>query len=166
MNNLLKQPQAAPVITGFLLSTGFFVAVLDGSAAVIQYLVNGGKHPWNVFKYIASAVFGKAAFKGGAGMVIAGIAAHVVIAICWTCLYFMIARRFDRLRKQWFLSGMLYGIFVWVMMTQVVLPLTKVVQPPFDLQRAIISCLIIMAAVGLPLSYIMYSRFRTDTGFA
>lgn len=57
MSNLLKHPQATPAKPGFLLATGFFVAVLDGSAAVIQYLVNGGKHHWNVFKYIASAVF-------------------------------------------------------------------------------------------------------------
>lgn len=160
MNNLLKHPQTAQVKPGFLLSTGIFVALLDGSAAVIQYLVNGGKHPWNVFKYITSAVFGKAALKGGAGMIIAGISAHVAIAICWTCLYFILARRFEGLRRQWLLSGMLYGFFVWFIMTKVVIPLTKVVQPPFNLQRAIISCLIIMAAVGLPLSYLMYRRFR------
>ncbi|MBK6828177.1 MAG: hypothetical protein IPG86_15585 [Chitinophagaceae bacterium] len=51
--------------TRIILSAGLLVGILDALAAVIQHFAKGGKHPEKIFQFIASAVFGPTALKGG-----------------------------------------------------------------------------------------------------
>ena len=74
MNNLPANNLKGVFTTRLILSAGLLVGILDGIAAIISYLVKGGKHPEKIFHFIASAVFGSTALKGGTDMLIAGIA--------------------------------------------------------------------------------------------
>lgn len=52
-------------------------------------------------------------------------------------------------------TGCLYGVFIWIVMTQVVLPLSNTPKIPFNMIQAIIGINILMIAVGIPISIII-----------
>jgi hypothetical protein len=137
---------------------GLLVGTLDISAAIVHFLINGGKEPINIFIYIASGVFGKAAFETGAPMAWWGLFFHYLIATIWTAFFFLIHPRFGIAGRSWILIGVLYGIFVWLMMNRVVLQMANTPKNPFRWTNAIINCMILIAMIGLPLSYIARRR--------
>jgi hypothetical protein len=136
-----------------ILLTGLLAGVLDGAGAVIVYLLRGGRTPARIFNYIASGVFGPAAMTGGTPIVIAGIGFHMLIAMGWTILFFLAARQFEVLRRHAIAAAVAYGIFVWVMMNRVVLPLSRVQMPATTTWNSIIvGALVLVVCVGLPIS--------------
>ena len=138
-----------------LFITGLVVGTLDGLAAVIMYSIQTGKDPLNVFRFIASGVFGAAAFSGGVPMALWGIIFHYIIAFGWTILFFWLAGRFSFLRNNWIISGTIYGIFVWLMMNLVVVPLSLVPMKssPKEWLAILKGAFILIVCVGLPVSY-------------
>jgi hypothetical protein len=142
-----------------VLWAGLLVGTLDITAALTHFLINGGTDPTKVFIYIASGVFGTTAFETGGPMAIWGLIFHYMIAYIWTMIFFLIYPRIGFMsRANWILVGVLYGIFVWIMMNRVVVPLSGTPKNPFRLNNAIINCLILIAMIGLPLSYIARKR--------
>lgn len=142
-----------------VLWAGFLVGTLDITAALTNFFISGGKEPINVFIYIASGVFGKTAFETGAPMAWWGLIFHYLIAYIWTAFFFLAYPKFGFMsRSNWILIGVLYGIFVWLMMNRVVLPLANTPKSPFRPLNAIVNCLILVAMIGLPLSYIARKR--------
>jgi hypothetical protein len=148
----LSVKSAYPVRT--VLWAGLLVGTLDISAAIIHFWINGGGNPIGIFVYIASGVFGKAAFEVGAPMAWWGLLFHYAIAYIWTAFFFLIYGRLDLSTRNWIVVGVVYGIFVWLMMNRVVLPLSGTPKNPFRLSNAIINCLILIGMIGLPLAYI------------
>lgn len=139
-----------------ILLTGLLVGTLDGVAAILLYLIKGGNKVEIVFKFIASGVFGKAAFSGGAEMMLFGIVFHYIIATGWTLLFFLLYPKILPSWKNKYLSGILYGIFVWLMMNKVVVPLSNTPSINQSLSGNIVGILIIIIAVGLPVSIIYH----------
>ena len=140
-------------MTSAILRTGLLAGVLDGLAAVIVDLIRGGRTPARIFNFIASGVFGPAAMNGGAPMVFAGIGLHLAIAMGWTIVFFLAARQFEVLRRQAVAAAVGYGIFVWIMMNKVVLPLSRVQmgQPP-TWNSIILGVLVLVVCIGFPIS--------------
>ena len=140
-------------MTQAILYTGLIAGILDGAAAVINYLIRGGKTPVRIFNFIASGVFGPAAMTGGTPMAVAGVAFHLLIAIGWTLLFFLAARQFEVLRRHFIGAAVVYGVFVWVMMNKVVLPLSRVQMGPGGTWTQItVGILIIVMCVGFPIA--------------
>ncbi len=135
-----------------IIGTGLVAGVLDGVAAELLYFISGGKNPSIVFQYIASGIFGKEAFSGGSLMVVWGIALHLLIASSWTLIYFFVYPWLPMLSRKKILAGILYGPTIWLVMNLVVLPLSHVRHQPFDYMRALTGIVVLMAAVGLPVS--------------
>lgn len=142
-----------------VLWAGLLVGTLDISAATTHFLINGGKDPVNIFIYIASGVLGKTASEIGPSIAWLGLLLHYLIAYIWTAFFFLIYPRLELSSRNWILVGVLYGIFIWLMMNRVVVPLSGTPKSPFRLNGAIINCLILIAMIGLPLSYIAKRRF-------
>jgi hypothetical protein len=138
-----------------LFITGLIVGTIDGLAATILYVVKTGKDPLNVFRFIASGIFDRAAFSGGVLMALGGIAFHYMVSLGWTILFFWLAGRFLPLSRHWIISGILYGIFVWVIMNLVVMPLSLVPikAGPKDWLDILKGAFILIVCVGLPVSY-------------
>lgn len=134
--------------------SGLLVGSLDITAALIQFYIKTGKNPLIVLKYIASAILGKEAFSGSSGVAAFGLLLHFIIAFGWTIFFFWIYPRLKLKKWNKILTGFLYGIFVWAMMTRVIVPLTKVNAASFDWKQAGIAALILIFAIGLPLSFI------------
>lgn len=138
-----------------LFLTVLLAGTLDGLAAVIMYCAKTGKDPMNVFRYVASGVFGSDAFAGGTTMAIWGIVFHFIIALGWTVLFSVFALRVSMLTKHWPLSGVVYGLVVWLAMSQIVVPLSRVPAGTgsADWSGMIRAALILIVCVGLPIAY-------------
>jgi uncharacterized membrane protein YagU involved in acid resistance len=146
-------------LTKTIIGAGLLAGSLDIIAALIQFVIKTNKNPVIVLQYIASAVFGPSAY-GSNQMAAWGLLFHFLIAFGWTILFFLLYSKFKPLSWNRVVSGILYGIFIWLMMTQVLLPLTKIKQGPFDATQATIAVLILIGAIGLPLSFIAHRFYN------
>ena len=152
-------------MTTAILLTGLLAGVLDGAAAVIVYLVRGGRTPARIFNFIASGVFGPAAMSGGTPMVFAGVGFHMLIAMGWTILFFLAARQFEVLRRHWIAAAVGYGIFVWILMNKVVLPLSRVQMAATTTWNSIIvGALVLVVCIGFPISLGARRHFSQHAG--
>jgi uncharacterized membrane protein YagU involved in acid resistance len=142
-----------------ILYTGLIAGILDGLAAVIVYVVTTGGNPLNVFLFIASSVFGRNAFTGGLPVALIGVLFHFVIATLFTAFYFFIYPKMKMLGEQKIAAGLLYGIFVWLIMNILVLPQTLVPQFPFDFLQALRGVVILMLLIGLPISLLAHRHY-------
>jgi uncharacterized membrane protein YagU involved in acid resistance len=154
MDKIKRLPQ-------IILFAGLLTGTLDILAAIIQTYLHGG-NPVKMFQYIASGVFGEKSFAGGLTYAFYGLAFHYAIAFAWTIFFFLIYPKMKFLRRNRLLAGMGYGAFIWIIMNLAVLPLSNVPQSPFHFPRAVTGMLILMAAIGLPLSYLASRFFSTD----
>ena len=143
-----------------ILLAWFLAGTLDAAAAVGNYLIATGGNPIRVFQFIASGVFGREAFSGGMTMALWGGFFHYAIALGWTVFFFIMYPKIPILARNKYLTGLAYGLFVWLAMNFVVLPLSNVNRAPFDFMRAIQGIAILMACVGLPISLVVGKYYR------
>jgi len=139
--------------------SGLLVGTADLLAAFISFYINTGKSPVPIVsKFIASGVFGRAALKGGAEMIAAGIFFHYIIAVLFTIFFFWLYQRWAALSKNRVITGIVYGIFAWTIMSLIVVPLSKTPPlPASSVGRKLIAILILITMIGLPLSFIAKS---------
>jgi hypothetical protein len=143
-----------------VLFTGLLAGTLDALGPILVNKIN----PAVMFKYIASGAFGaERAFAGGTDMVILGVLFHYFIAYAWTILFFVLYPVILLARKNRLITGVLYGIFVWIIMNKVVIPLSQIQQGPFNIQGALTGAAILIVAIGLPISFLAY-RFYSRRG--
>ena len=147
--NLLK----AIVVTGLL--AGF----LDITGALIHYYTITGKNPIKIFPYIASAVFGKKAFNGDTQWIFFGLVFHFLIAFIFTAIFFLVYPRARVFSKNKIITGLVYGLLVWFVMSHLIVPMTNAPQSAFDLKKAIIGALIIMCCIGLPIALMAHKYY-------
>lgn len=142
-----------------ILFAGSLAGTLDIAAAMIRYYTTTGKDPLNVLRFIASGVFGNAAFSGGVVMAVYGLFFHFIIAFSWTILFFMVYPRLKLFFKNQYLWGIIYGCFVWTGMNLIVLPLSNVPQLPFSIARAAEAIGTLIVCIGLPISIITHRYY-------
>lgn len=147
-------------LTRALLFTGLLAGTLDITAATIHFLSLGGKDPVRILLYIASAVFGEAAYEWGAIMPVLGLMFHYIIAFCWATLFFLMYPKMPVLSKNKYISGVVYAVLVWLVMNLIVVPLSNVQRAPFDLTRALVGMGILMIAIGLPISLMAHRYYQ------
>lgn len=141
-----------------ILLAGLVAGVLDGLAAVISTYLASGKGPEVVWKFVASGVFGiKTAFAGGTEMVMAGLIFHMIIAMTWAIIFYFLYPIFKKARLSKVVVGLLYGIFVWVGMNLVVVPLSNTPPMPHTITGMLKGAAILMVCIGLPISLIIGS---------
>lgn len=145
-----------------ILVTGLIAGLLDGAAAVIQYLSAGRKDPVKIFNFIASGVFGKEAFSGGLPMATLGFIFHMIIATIWVTIFFFLYPRLRLYTKNWMAVGLAYGVIVWLGMNLIVVPLSNT--PPMQRTPSgmIIGTIILMLCIGLPCAYSAKKYFKGE----
>lgn len=134
-----------------VLKAGLVAGTLDISAASIQTLLYG-RNPLNMLKFVASGVFGSSALSGGLLYSLAGLFFHYVIAFSWTILFFQLYPKVSLLKRNLWLTAVLYGLFVWTVMNLVVLPLSNTPEPNYTLKGFLIGASILILCIGLPLA--------------
>ena len=138
-----KQILKATIIAGFL----------DITAACLQAWFAKGITPDIVLKYIASGVFGKDAFAGGAGFILFGLLVHFLIVFACTFVYFLVYPKLKLLRIHILLSALLVAVIAWAVTTRLIVPLSKITSAPFNLTKAIIAIAILYCCIGLPVCF-------------
>jgi hypothetical protein len=139
----------------YILLAALTAGTMDISAACIQYYTKTGKGPAAVLRFVASAVFGRPALKGAQEMAAYGLLFHYLIAFIWTLVFFWLYPHIRIMQKNRVVTGLIYGIIVWTIMNQVVLPLSNAPAFPFVLKKAAIAMSIIMVCIGLPIALII-----------
>jgi hypothetical protein len=133
--------------------TAVCAGTTDMLAAVINSWIRSGNFPTKVFHFIAGGVLGlEAAMKGGIAIGILGFVIHYLIAFSWTLLFFLIFFRTKSGSLNRYYAGILYGLFVGVCMTFLVLPLTALPESPFSWSGALMSWAILAFFLGIPIS--------------
>lgn len=134
-----------------ILWTGFLVGTLDGLAAL---LLNYNTKPEAIFRFIASAVFGKDAFAGGAEMIVAGVVFHYLIAYLFaTAFYLLYPFAFSLLKNKYVVANV-YGGITWLVMNVVVVPLSLIGPHHFQALAVIKGLLTLIICIGLPVALI------------
>ncbi len=146
-----------------VVTAGLLTGTLDIAAAILQYYVRTGKGPANVFRFIASGVFGTKAFAGGLAMAGWGLLFHYGIAFLFTICFFLLYPKIAALQINWAVTGIIYGLLVWAVMNLLVLPASSAPPIPFHAGRALLAAGILILCVGLPLSllankYYLYKK--------
>lgn len=132
-----------------ILWAGLIAGCLDLTAAIITTLARGRK-PSGMFQAIASGLLGASSFQGGTKTAVLGVFLHFLIAFIWALVYYLASRKVLFLVSQAFVSGILYGAFVYFFMQWVVLPLSAVTfKPTFNVVTGL---LVHILCVGLPIA--------------
>jgi Na+/alanine symporter len=143
----LALPAQRPNALLAILVGGLLAGSLDLGSAFITF---GSGVP----RAIAGGLLGRAAFQGGAGTYVLGIALHFFIAMSAAAIYYAASRRLMFLREHALISGLFYGIAVFLVMNLVVLPLSALhARGPFHLAGLIQGLLVHMFLIGLSISF-------------
>jgi hypothetical protein len=137
-----------------VMAAGLLSGALDLTAALINSR-RMGIAPVRVLQFIASGLLGPKSFNGGARTAALGVGAHFLIAFGASVVYYAASRQFDFLTEQAVVSGLFYGVAVYLFMNLMVLPLSAAPKRPVSISSALIGLVIIMLCVGLPISLVV-----------
>ncbi len=145
-----------------ILKAGTLVGVLDLVFAVVLYVFAlKVLTSVQVLQSIAGGLLGKATYRGGPATAALGAVLHFAIAYTWTTAYLVAYRRWSGLRRVVephsgaVLVGLAFGILVWLVMSLVVLPLSRSVAPPVLSLRFAVQLVGHAVFVGLPIALIV-----------
>lgn len=107
-----------------ILWAGLIAGTLDITAACIDVGVNYGKNPVWLLQNVASALLGPASYEHGLPTAALGLLMHFTVAFTATTVFYALSRRFPVLLQWAVLSGLVYGVVVFLVMYRVTIPLT------------------------------------------
>jgi hypothetical protein len=139
---------------------GFVIAVLDISSAFAIWWQRGVALQRGL-QGIAAGLLGTKSYEGGMATAALGLALHFFVALAVVSVFFLASRKMTFLTQQPFVSGVLYGIGVYIVMYWFVLP---TVFPTFRhrLWNELLAVAIHICLIGLPCAFIV-RRFAQRT---
>ncbi len=142
---------------------GLIGGVLDISDALLFYGIRGVP-PERLLQGIARGVLGARAAQGGWATAMLGLGLHFVIAFTAAAVYYAASRHLRMLRERPVVSGLLYGVAVFLFMNMLVVPLSAIHRSPtvlfaFNIVSAN-AVLALMLFIGLPIA-IALNRFAS-----
>ncbi|MEN2413267.1 DUF1440 domain-containing protein [Flavobacterium mesophilum] len=142
--------------SGAIFITGLIAGTLDLVTAIVVYAGILDKTTGiKILQSIASGIFKKEAYSGGSQMALYGVLLHYFIAFTFTWFYYTVYPYFSFLKKNTLASGIVYGIFVWIIMNLVVLPVVFPVLPEKHLDFPLfLSIIIIICCIGTPIAFL------------
>jgi hypothetical protein len=150
-----------------VLLTGLLVGTLDISYAYINVTVKSGKFPAMMFNYIAGGALGlDTAIHGGNAAAFLGLFFHYFIAMAFTVFFFLIFPRLKFLSYNKYLVGMLYAVFVDLMVGQVILRMSRLPVGSFNLGTTFTNWLVFGVVFGIPIAYSAYKYYGVDASAA
>jgi hypothetical protein len=139
-------PRPAPT----LILTGLLVGALDIAFAWTFWAVKADVGLGQVFQSVAAGLLGRAARDGGPATVALGAVLHFFIATTIVTVYYLAARRLAGLWRRAWPFGIAYGVAVYLVMTQAVLPLSAAGAGSKHRLWIALSILVHMFWIGLP----------------
>jgi hypothetical protein len=137
--------------------SGLTAGTLDAVAAVLLYVKPVNLHNSSrIFRYIASGLFGKAAYETGPLFPITGLILHYMIATLWSFIYLFILHHVFKFGAIW-VKIILFASLIWVIMNGFVVPLSGLTSRP-DGWAIMRSFTVILICVSLPICLITEKR--------
>src|SRR5579875_2619437 len=134
---------------------GLIGGALDISDALVFYGTRGVP-PERLLQGIAKGLVGTRAMLGGWVTATLGLGLHFVIAFGAAAVYYAASRKFGMLRNRPVVSGLLYGVAVFLFMNMIVVPLSAIHRSPAAmLAFSVVSAnavLALMLFIGLPIA--------------
>jgi uncharacterized membrane protein YagU involved in acid resistance len=145
---IVARAAVAALAAGLVAAAAEMVIVIPAQASL-------GVPPVRVFQFIASGLLGKAAFASGAFGVAVGVAAHVLISLAAAAIYVVALVRVRSLARRPILGGAIYGLLIFLAMTFVIVPLSRIgAQPLPPPVLAAVSLAVHLFAFGVPLALV------------
>jgi hypothetical protein len=130
------------------------IAVGGGIAGTLDLLQACILFGWDIPLVIAGGLLGRAAFQGGAGTYVLGVALHFFIACSAAAVYYGASRWLVFMKEHPLVCGLFFGAAVEDVMRLIVLPLSALhSKGPYKLHDLILGLLVHMVVVGLPISF-------------
>lgn len=146
------------------LLTGLLVGTTDILAALISVWIRSENFPLKMLHYIAGGLIGlERSMQGGWGIALLGLFIHFTIAYIWTLFFFLIFPKVKFLSFNKYIVGLLYGPFVGLAMTFVVLPLTPLPASEFNLLQSLFGWTILGVVLGIPIAINAYKYYSPRT---
>lgn len=111
-----------------------------------------GLAPSRLLQNIASGLLGKPAFGGGINTALMGALLHYVMMFMMVGAYYLAARRFTGLSTYPWRYGSLYGVLLYIVMNEIVLPLSAAPKTPFVMSW-ILSSIVVHWLIGVVIAH-------------
>lgn len=138
-----------------IIAAGLIAGTLDiGDTIILNHF--RGLTPAMIFRFIGSSLLGRQAAAHTHWSVPLGVAIHFGLALGWTALFFLLARRVSALVRRPVLGGLAYGFCVWCFMNYIAVPLTRAPRlPPARGLLLVNSIAAVMVCIGLAASLLL-----------
>lgn len=104
---------------------GLIGGAINIAYAMITSYINNGMMPDALLRVVAAGVLGREQIaSGGLGEAALGAGLHFGICIAFAFAFCLVSQGLPLLRRWWFVTGPLYGVFIYVFMNYLVLPLS------------------------------------------
>ena len=103
---------------------------------------------------IASGLLGQRSFEGGMATAGLGLGIHFLIAFTAAAVFYAASRKFSSLTQHAVVSGLLYGIAVYIFMYWIVVPLAFPTAR-HSTSRDVTAVIIHIVLIGLPISLVV-----------
>jgi hypothetical protein len=120
-NNVQDSGAVQAIVAG-----GLLAGVLDALDALVAYKLAFGMSPLVIYQFVASGMLGKAAYAGGVGSALLGLAVHFLVAFTAAAVFVLASERLPQLRRNAVGWGLLFGLAVFAVMNLVVIPLSRI----------------------------------------
>lgn len=129
---------------------GLVVGTLDIVYAMAFWGVQGVA-PTRILQAVAAGLLGAAAREGGWATALLGAVLHFGIATAMVCAYYVASGGLPSLIRRPIVYGVLYGLFLYLFMNLVVVPLSAAGGPSFEpLLWVVCSIAVHMFLIGVP----------------
>jgi hypothetical protein len=146
-----------------ILTAGIICGVLDALSAIAVSAYFGAA-PLRVFQGIAVGLLGRtAALQGGASTALLGLFLHFIVATGASAVYYFASRSLPVMIDRALLCGVVFGVFVHLFMTFVVIPMSAIGRRPFVLPSfaAFLAVSMIVIGPSIALTVRHFSRARS-----
>ena len=109
-----------------IVAGGMAAATLDAVDALVAYKLVYGMSPLVIYQFVASGLLGKSAYAGGATAALLGVAVHLLVSFTAATVFVLTSERLPGLRRDAVGWGLAFGVVVYVVMTFVVTPLSRI----------------------------------------
>ena len=141
-----------------IISAGLLCGVMDITAAFITWWPKGGKPP-RLLQGVAAGWLGPNSLNGGMATAALGLAFHFLIAFTAAGVFYVASRRLAFMIQQPVVSGVLYGLAVYLVMYWVVMPLSNF-HGTKTVTSSIVAIITHIICVGLPISLVIHRFSR------
>ena len=152
-----------------LVRAGLLTGATDGLFSSVLATVFYHSTVTQLFQGVASTVLGKRAFEGGTPTALLGVVMHFGVAFGWSAVFLLLVMRPRRVgdllasRNGVAKVASLYGPFIWLVMSLVVIPLATGKLPTFGF-RWWVQIFAHVPFVTIPLVFTARRAFRIGAG--